>query len=336
MEKILSVVIPVYNMEKYIRSCLESLLIEDILSDIEILIILDGSGDHSTDIAFEFAGKYPGTFRVIYKQNGGHGSAINTGVMMARGRYLKVLDSDDWVERAAFRNLVLFLRKTTADLVWNNYYWVHEGTGAVEIQYRDPFPWVSYGKVYDFFEIGDRTFIKMHSMTIRRELVLDTGIRIDEHCYYVDMEFAMYPIPLVKTVVFLDEYVYMYRIGRSGQSMMLERMRKNHRNHERVLNNLLDFYEDQKFRKASPSCLAYLERGIARVLSSHFKIYLSFPCSAQACQAMREMDERIRREYPEIYRKVENPGVWAIRKSGYLLYYPGHLCVRLRERKNAL
>ena len=72
----------------------------------------------------------------------------------------------------------------------------------------------------------------MHSMTIRTELVRRTGMRIDENCYYVDVEFVMYPIPEVRTIVFLDEFVYMYRLGRQGQSMTLEKMRKNHRNHE--------------------------------------------------------------------------------------------------------
>lgn len=63
----------------------------------------------------------------------------------------------------------------------------------------------------------------MHSMTIRTELVRRTGMRIDENCYYVDVEFVMYPIPEVRTIVFLDEFVYMYRLGRQGQSMTLEK-----------------------------------------------------------------------------------------------------------------
>ena len=80
--------------------------------------------------------------------------------------------------------------------------------------------------------------------------------------------------------------------------------------------------------------LIYLEKGIANVLSSHFKIYLSFPCSARVCRRLRRMDGTIRGRYPEIYNAVENKFVWAIRKSGYLLYYPGHFIMRLREKLN--
>ena len=106
MDKVLTVIVPVYNMEKYIRQCLESLVIGEVLDRIEVMVVLDGAKDGSAEIAYEFVEQYPDTFRIIYKANGGHGSAINTGLMMASGEYLKILDSDDWVERDAFCRLV--------------------------------------------------------------------------------------------------------------------------------------------------------------------------------------------------------------------------------------
>ena len=99
MDKVLTVIVPVYNMEKYIRQCLESLVIGEVLDRIEVLVVLEGSKDGSAEIAYEFVEQYPDTLRIIYKANGGHGSAINTGLMMASGEYVKILDSDDWVER---------------------------------------------------------------------------------------------------------------------------------------------------------------------------------------------------------------------------------------------
>ena len=106
--------------------------------------MLDGSKDGSAEIAYEFVEQYPDTFRIIYKANGGHGSAINTGLMMASGEYVKILDSDDWVERDAFCRLVDCLET--------------EGT----------------------------------------ELARQAGRKIDENCYYVDVEFVMYPITEVE------------------------------------------------------------------------------------------------------------------------------------------
>lgn len=93
--------IPIISVSgvEYIRQCLESLVIGEALDRIEVLVVLDGSKDGSAEIAYEFVEQYPDTFRIIYKANGGHGSAINTGLMMASGEYVKILDSDDWVER---------------------------------------------------------------------------------------------------------------------------------------------------------------------------------------------------------------------------------------------
>ena len=334
MQKVLSVIIPVYNMEKYIRQCLESLMIREILDKIEILVVLDGSTDRSEEIAMEYVAAHPDSVRVISKPNGGHGSAINTGMDHAAGEYVKVLDSDDWVHKQAFIRLVEGLEKFHTDIVWSNFFWVYEQSGKMSIQNRHPFPGVEYGRKYDFHEVAEKTFVKMHSMTIRTDLVRKTGMRIDENCYYVDVEFVMYPIPEVKSIVFLDEFVYMYRLGRQGQSMTLEKMRKNHRNHERVLKSLLKYYRKQRTKGADREYLVYLENGISNVLSSHFKIYLSFPCSVKMCRRLRKMDGKIHESYPDIYNAVENKFVWAIRKSGYLLYYPGHFIMRLREKLN--
>lgn len=336
MEKLLTVIVPVYNMENYLRQCLDSLTLPEFEESLEVLVILDGSTDHSGEIAGEYERKHPGIFRVIEKRNGGHGSAINAGARLASGKYLKVIDSDDWVDQKAFSSFIRFLARTDADVVWTNFYWIYEKEHRREIQKREPFQGVVYEKEYSFTDVADRLFMKMHSMTVKTEVLRKTGKQLDEHCYYVDVEYALYPIPWIRTIVFLDAFVYMYRLGRPGQSMTLKRMRKNRRNHERVLFSLLAFYEEQKKRGIPRPYLAYLERETARVLCSHVKIYLSFPCSRKVCGALKKMDRSVGRDYPEIYRSVRSPSVWGLRLSGYLLYYPGHFFLSLREKKHEL
>lgn len=93
---------------------------------IEILVVLDGSTDRSEEIALEFSRVHPESVRVISKPNGGHGSAINTGMDNAAGEYVKVLDSDDWVNRKGFIRLVEGLEKYDTDIVWSNFFWVYE------------------------------------------------------------------------------------------------------------------------------------------------------------------------------------------------------------------
>ena len=99
--KLLSVAIPCYNSENYMRKCVESLLIGG--EDVEILIVNDGSTkDRTATIADEYAAKYPTIVKAIHKENGGHGSAVNAGIANATGLYFKVVDSDDWVKKEAY------------------------------------------------------------------------------------------------------------------------------------------------------------------------------------------------------------------------------------------
>ena len=119
--KVLTILVPVYNTEKYIRRCLASLLGPEVLESIEVLVINDGSKDHSSEIAREYVEKYPDTVVLVDKENGGHGSTINAGVERAKGKYFRVLDSDDWFNTVEFVEYVNRLQSEDADLVVTDY-----------------------------------------------------------------------------------------------------------------------------------------------------------------------------------------------------------------------
>jgi len=107
--KLLSVAIPCYNSEAYMRNCIESLLPGG--DEVEILIVDDGSAkDRTAQIADEYEEKYPGICRAIHQENGGHGAAVNAGLRAATGIYFKVVDSDDWVNEEAYREVLETLR----------------------------------------------------------------------------------------------------------------------------------------------------------------------------------------------------------------------------------
>ena len=98
MHKVLSIVIPVYKVEKFIRQCLDSVIVSpEEMEQIEVIVVNDGTPDNSSVIAHEYAEKYPNSIKVIDKENGGHGSAWNVGLKLATGKYLRFLDSDDWL-----------------------------------------------------------------------------------------------------------------------------------------------------------------------------------------------------------------------------------------------
>ena len=106
MEKIVSIVVPTYNMENYLRKDLESLIISEGLENVEVIVVNDGSRDKSLDIATEYAEKYPYVFRIIDKPNGNYGSCINAALRIASGKYIKIMDADDSFDTDNFKTLV--------------------------------------------------------------------------------------------------------------------------------------------------------------------------------------------------------------------------------------
>ena len=129
MEKILTITVPAYNVEKFLEKTLDSSLVKEILDEIEVLVVDDGSGDGTAAIGRKYQERYPGSFRLISKENGGHGSTINRGIQEARGKYFKLVDGDDWVDNSGLRELNRRLRTCEADYVFTNYYVVNDGTG---------------------------------------------------------------------------------------------------------------------------------------------------------------------------------------------------------------
>lgn len=327
MEKIITIVVPTYNAEKYLRTNLESFHIEEVLDDIEVLVINDGSKDGSLSIAEEYCRRDPQTYRVISKENGGHGSGINYGIQYAQGKYFKVVDADDWVERDAFVHLVQFLKQTDSDLVYSGFLWAYDrGEESVEAfqkkaEMEVPFQEVVYEKEYIFDEIAGKLYIKMHNITIKTSILRDNRIRIDEHCFYVDSEYISYPIPYVNTISFLKDFVYMYRIGTAGQSVSMERMQQNEKHYDQVLSSLFDFYGALgREVPCSEEKKRYLARIAARVLAGKYKIVLSFPASREKKAQLRDYDQKIKKEFPDIYNSNINGAVKALRASGYLAY----------------
>lgn len=342
MGKLLTIVVPAYNAESYLRDNLESLCIEEAIKDTEVIIINDGSTDRTHEIGMEFFRRFPDTVRVIDKKNGGHGSGINRGIEEASGRYFKVVDADDWVERDAYIWLLQALRAQDTDIVASGFYWVIDNrSGCKEnfkrkAEFQEPFKGVQYEKKYDFDDIAEKLYIKMHSLTIRTAILkemLKEGLRIDENCYYVDAEYILYPIPYVKTISFIKNYVYMYRIGRIGQSVSPERMRKNEANYDKVLESLLRFYD--ACRTGNIDCsdekLRYIEHIVARIVAGKIKILLSYPRSKEIKSKLKTFDRELCSKYPAVYTANLNNAVKLLRMSRYELYQVATAILQLRN-----
>lgn len=319
MEKLLTISIAAYHVEQYLPETLDSFLVPAAQEKLEVLIINDGSGEAINEIARKYEEKYPQVFRLIDKENGGHGSTVNRGIEEATGKYFKTVDGDDRVEADGFSDLLAYLEGATEDLIVTDYYRFDDETGEWIDTIRHEFAGKKYGEPYRFEDICNQIYINMHAATFRTEILKKMKRRLDEHCFYVDAEYVLYPMPQVETVTFLKKPVYEYRLGMETQSMNIKNMQKNCAHHEKVLNQLLDFYKEECLH-LSKEKKKYVERGVARILVSQFKIYLSFEPAKEWKEKIKSQDQKIKKEFPDVYKAVENGAVKMLRRSGYFMY----------------
>lgn len=324
--KLLTVSIAAYHVEDYLRETLDSFLIPEVTNQLEVLIVNDGSGEGVNEIAREYEANYPDVFRLIDKENGGHGSTVNRGIEEAAGKYFKTVDGDDYVSAEGLKELLSYLQTAEADLVVNDYHSFNDASGEMVSEMHHEFPGKEYRKTYPFEEVCGKVYINMHAATYRTELLKNMGRRLDEHCFYVDAEYNLYPIPFVKTIAFLEKQVYCYRLGMETQSMNIRNMQKNCAHHEMVLTHLLEFYKEEAER-LTPEKKAYVAEGVAKILTSQYKIYLSYPAEAVHKNQIVAWDKRIKKEFPDIYHSVTNRAVKMLRHSRYGLYrLASYLC----------
>ena len=355
-DKLLTIVVPSYNASKYLDFNLQSFLRPSVPEKLEVIVVDDGSTDDTARIADAYHKKYPDTVKVVHKENGGHGSGINAGLRVATGKYFKVVDADDWVDHEALERLLDYITSFDAaaanadtdidtakvqsdakarardkavlvpDVIYNNYYWrlTDEAKSPEEYErkaeFKEPFSGVEYRKVYDFESIADRCYVKMHNMTIRTEILRDHQIQIDERCYYVDMEYILYPMPYVQSIAFLPEFLYQYQIGRQGQSMDPAKMQRNAAQYDHVLASIYAYYDAHCKDIKGPNRKKYIDHLISRFYASRIKILLSMPDAAKRKNEFIAMEETLQRDYADIYAANVNKPIRLLRGSRYMLY----------------
>ena len=221
--KYISFAIPCYNSQDYMAHAIESILPGG--EDIEIIIVNDGSKDRTSEIAHEYMEKYPTIIKVVDKENGGHGDAVNSGLMHATGKYFKVVDSDDWVDEDALHKILDVLRHMEEDgmeldMLIANY--VYEKVGATHkkvIHYRNVLPQDEIFRWDDMGHFRLDQYILMHSVIYRTDMLKLIQLHLPKHTFYVDNIYVYYPLPHVRKIYYMDVDFYRYFIGREDQSV---------------------------------------------------------------------------------------------------------------------
>lgn len=316
--KVLTISIAAYNIDKYIRNTLDSFIISDIIEDLEVIIVNDGSKDNTLEIAREYEHKYPDLFVVVDKANGGYGSTINAAYKIAKGKYFKTIDGDDWVDKNGIIKLVNYLKKCNDDIVVTNFCRVNDKNGKIK---KTIFETSKYAKTMKFDEgyLGQELY--MQGVTIKTELLKIARLNILEHCFYTDIEYILTPVPFYETISFLNVNVYMYRVALNEQSMSVNGKRKHIDEQIKVLRKMISYY-DKYYDELSAGKRRYFEVILSGMIKSHFTAILSLKLSKDAYKRMINFDKEVHNKNIELYNLTnEYIVIKLLRKSKYKLYY---------------
>lgn len=297
MDKILTIVIPVYKVEPYINKCLDSLIIApNLMEKMDVLIINDGTPDRSAEMSREYVKRYPSVFRQIDKENGGHGSVWNLGLKEAYGKYTRFLDSDDWLE-----NLDLLINKLDgcdADLVItptlchcpNEELWKQE---ILDME---------FGKVYDadtFDWLGNRShgnYVFHHSCTYKTEMFRRFLPLFLEKQPYDDVVLGPASKIGAKSLVAYDFVLYHYLMDREGQSISIEVQRKNIKAKINTEKHTIRFVEEHPVDINSSKYLYFKEK-LPKKYNFGYKEFFDFPYEDNK-KLTKEWDEWVRESNP--------------------------------------
>ncbi|MBQ6955381.1 MAG: glycosyltransferase family 2 protein [Bacteroidales bacterium] len=272
--KTLTFLVPCYNVENSVRRCLDSMLVESLLDDIEILAVNDGSTDGTLDILQEYADKYPTAVRVIDKPNGGWGTAINLGINEAQGRYIKEVDADDWVSSENLKEYVDFLRNNDIDYIATNYTEFFKLSDRYEPHGFSPEIYNKPMSLNDFWEQHPTAWdFPIHAITYRTQMLRDSGIRVGDR-YYGDIEYNIYPLPHVQTICVLPINITVYFRGSDEQSTSTRGYARHYKDFAQMSRRLVQFHRKLP-STLQPNLYRFIERTVQSAILKTYDLMMS-------------------------------------------------------------
>lgn len=262
----LSILVPVYNVEKNLEGCLDSILAQT-YTDYEIILVNDGSTDSSGAICEAYAAQYP-AIRVLHQENGGVARARNTLLAAARGEYITFVDSDDALEPRCLEILLRDLQETGSDISICSWSEVSEDGVRMELNYdrkEDGFAvWTADQAVSRLlYQQGIDT--NLWGKVYRREVLED--VVFPEGRTYEDLAVAYRIFLKAKRICYRPEALYLYTINTIGISQSKFTPRRMD-----LIDNMEDVYRD--IRKWLPQ---YLPAARSRLLRAYIHVYLQIP-----------------------------------------------------------
>ena len=224
-----SVIVPIYNVEKYLSRCIES-LVNQTLQDIQIILVNDGSTDNSGKIAKEYAKKYPEKIIYLEKENGGLSDARNYGIPHATGEYIAFLDSDDYIEKNAYEEMYNKAVEEDSDYVECDFLWEYQNKikKDTRIEYNNKQEMMANVRVVAWNKL------------IRRNIIEENNICFPKGLRYEDVEFTYKLIPHLNKISYINQY-FVHYVQRNNSIANVQ----NERTAEifTILDNVIEYYK---------------------------------------------------------------------------------------------
>lgn len=319
-DKILTISVAAYNVEKYINKALDSLIDNEILDKIEVIVVDDGSTDNTLSIIKKYELEYPDTFKIVSKNNAGYGSTVNCSIKLASAKYYKLLDGDDWYDTLGLKKLIHELENTNADIVFNSFNKYINGRITTAINFPEKYIDNEFG--IDKLDINEG--IPMHAVTYKTSILKESGLLLKERMFYTDNYYVSIPLTRVNTVKFLNFSVYNYRLGLSGQTMNRAVNIKHINDLKEISHDLIEFFSNTD--KSNKSYYYFCTR-IAATCIDYFAALLTLPICIESLKSIIEFDKYIKNESLTLFermvsldRRASKTLLW-IRKTNYRLYW---------------
>lgn len=330
MNKILSVSVASYNVEQFIKQNMDSFVGTELSSKIELLIVDDGSKDNTAAIAKEYQEKYPETVKLVQQANAGPGATVNTGLKHATGKYFRMVDGDDWVNKADLVKYINFLEENDVDVVYTDYCLVDNETGE-EVPQRLDFDKKNVILPYD--EVCGKLDVMMHNVTYKTAILKENGFKMD-NCFYTDAEYLLFPVKHLKTICVLDCLIYMYRVSLATQSVNINSMVRNKQMHITVVEHITEDYVVSK-NHMSEAQINMVRNRLVGICGTQLSIILAQKPSKETLQEIKDFVAYLKNMDEDLYNRfLDYKTMKVLKGSNYLLFYPFSIWHRKRTGAN--
>ena len=303
-EKILTVIVPTYNMERYLDRCLSSLIVDNSskMDSLEVIVVNDGSTDKSSEIAHSFESRYPETFKVMDKPNANYGSCINVALPLARGKYVKILDADDFFDTQLFSKFISILMNCQADMVLTDMREVDiSGNAGASHSFEGILPEQKVIGLASYAKAMNGVGFYMQNVTYLTGKLVSAGYKQTEGISYTDQEWLFLPISLMESAEYYPVCLYNYLVGRTGQTVDMKVHRKNMWMEIEGTRVMLEEWEDMSGRIEDRDVFNFFYGRLLARIRTIYVMYLLKSSKYEGMQALVSFDRYLSEKDSGLY-----------------------------------